>query len=114
MESQLKDRHCKPCEKGSPALDSATTRLLLAEVPGWSLRAESGQPPKLTKAYEFADFSAAMAFVDKVAAIAEEEQHHPDFCVHYSRVDVTVWTHTVSGLSDNDFIIAAKLDAALP
>ena len=65
MESQLKDRHCKPCEKGSPALDSATTRLLLTEVPGWSLRTESGQPAKLTRGYEFADFSAAMAFVDK-------------------------------------------------
>ena len=79
MEPQLKNRHCKPCEKGSPALDSATTRLLLAEVPGWSLRTESGQPPKLTRGYEFADFSAAMAFVDKVAAIAEEEPAPPGF-----------------------------------
>ena len=51
-----------------------------------------------------------MAFIDKMAALAEEEQHHPDFCVHYSRVDVTLWTHAVKGLSENDFILAAKLD----
>jgi 4a-hydroxytetrahydrobiopterin dehydratase len=54
-----------------------------------------------------------MAFVGKMAAVAEEEGHHPDFCVHYNRVDVSVWTHTVGGLSENDFILASKLDAAV-
>ena len=66
---------------------------------------------KISKRYEFADFLGAMAFVDKMAALAEREGHHPDFCVHYSRVDVTLWTHAARGLSENDFILASKLDA---
>src|SRR6476620_7913472 len=110
---RLKDKHCVPCEAGTPPLDEATTRLLLGDIPGWALRAEAGKPPRIARSFEFVDFLAAMAFVGKMAAIAEEEGHHPDFCVHYSRVDVSLWTHTVGGLSENDFILAAKLDAVL-
>lgn len=114
LQRQLKDKRCAPCPPGTPPLDEATIRLLLGEVPRWSLRDEPGQEAKISRRFEFADFVAAMAFVGKIASIAEEEQHHPDFCVHYSRVDVTLWTHSVRGLSENDFILAAKLDAALP
>ena len=92
-------------------------KLLLDEVSGWALRAQgeqaAGQPRLDRKRFEFADFLGAMAFVDKMAALAEEEGHHPDFCVHYSRVDVTLWTHAARGLSENDFILAAKIDAIL-
>jgi|tagenome__1003787_1003787.scaffolds.fasta_scaffold18678649_1 4a-hydroxytetrahydrobiopterin dehydratase len=118
--NQLKDRHCVPCEGGVPALDEATSRLLLDEVSGWALRAEGeqrgqpgqpGQPAQIAKRFEFADFLGAIAFVDKMAALAEQEGHHPDFCVHYSHVDVTLWTHAARGLSENDFILASKLDA---
>lgn len=105
----LKEKRCVPCEGGTPPLDELTTRKLLGEVKGWSVASEEGQP-RLRKRYQFVDFLAAMAFVDKMAALAEEEGHHPDFCVHYSRVDVTLWTHAVGGLSENDFILAAKLD----
>jgi 4a-hydroxytetrahydrobiopterin dehydratase len=105
----LKEKRCVPCEGGRPALDELTTRKLLGEVTGWSVVSEEGQP-RLRKRFQFVDFLAAMAFVDKMAALAEEEAHHPDFCVHYSRVDVTLWTHAVSGLSENDFILAAKID----
>jgi 4a-hydroxytetrahydrobiopterin dehydratase len=111
---QLKDRHCVPCEGGVPALDEATSKLLLDEVSGWTLRGEGeqpGQPAQIGKRFQFADFLGAMAFVDKMAALAEREAHHPDFCVHYSRVDVTLWTHAARGLSENDFILASKLDA---
>jgi 4a-hydroxytetrahydrobiopterin dehydratase len=108
--NQLKDRHCVPCEGGVPALDEVTSRLLLDEVSGWTLRIEPGQPAQIGKRFEFADFLGAMAFVDKMAALAEQEGHHPDFCVHGSRVDVTLWTHAVRGLSENDFILASKLD----
>jgi 4a-hydroxytetrahydrobiopterin dehydratase len=76
--------------------------------------APPAQPPRITKRYEFRDFLGAMAFVDKLAALAEAEGHHPDFCVHYSRVDVTLWTHAANGLTENDFIVASKLDAMLP
>lgn len=109
----LSDKRCIPCEAGTPALDEPTTRLLLGEVPGWSVHTPASQPTRITKTYEFTDFLTAMAFVDKMAAIAEGEGHHPDFCVHYSRVDVTLWTHAARGLTENDFILASKLDAAL-
>jgi 4a-hydroxytetrahydrobiopterin dehydratase len=108
---QLKEKHCVPCEGGVPALDDATTKMFMSEVTGWALRAEPGNPTKITKRYEFADFLGAMAFIDKMGALAESEGHHPDFCVHYSRVDVTLWTHAARGLSENDFILASKLDA---
>jgi len=106
---QLKEKHCVPCEGGTPPLDERATKLLLDEVKGWKVQA--GQPAKISKPYEFPDFLGAMAFVDKMAALAEREGHHPDFCVHYSRVDVTLWTHAARGLTENDFILASKLDA---
>ena len=108
----LKDKRCVPCEGGTPPLDDVTTRKLLGQVSGWAIASEAGQP-RIHKRFEFVDFLAAMAFVDKIAAVAEEEAHHPDFCVHYNRVDVTLWTHAVSGLSENDFILAAKIDGIL-
>ena len=108
----LKDKRCVPCEGGTPPLDDVTTRKLLGQVSGWAMASEVGQP-RIHKRFEFVDFLAAMAFVDKIAALAEAEGHHPDFCVHYNRVDVTLWTHAVGGLSENDFILAAKIDGIL-
>ncbi len=109
----LREKHCVPCEGGTPPLDAEAARRLLDEVKGWQLAAGSGEPGQITKRFEFADFLAAMAFVDKMAALAEEEGHHPDFCVHYNRVDVTLTTHAVRGLSENDFILASKIDAVV-
>jgi 4a-hydroxytetrahydrobiopterin dehydratase len=110
---ELKDKRCVPCEGGEPALDDETARKMLSQVLGWQLRSEPGQPPRIARHLRFDDFLSAMAFVDKMAALAEEQGHHPDFCVHYSQVDVTLWTHAVSGLSENDFILASKIDAIL-
>jgi 4a-hydroxytetrahydrobiopterin dehydratase len=112
---QLTEKHCVPCEGGTPALEERATKLLLDEVRDWKLEGgqPAGQPMKISKHYEFADFLGAMAFVDRMAALAEREGHHPDFCVHYSRVDVTLWTHAARGLTENDFILASKLDAIL-
>ena len=118
----LTARRCVPCEGGTPPLADPAARELLAQLTGWSLRTSAGTGAsdgskgshrELTKQYTFDDFLAAMAFVDRMAALAEEEGHHPDFCVHYSQVDVTLWTHAVKGLSENDFILASKLDAIL-
>lgn len=111
----LKDKRCVPCDGGTPPLDRNTVTMFLSEVKNWELRQgpEPGAPPKITKRFKFDDFLAAMAFVDKMAALAEAEQHHPDFCVHYSQVDVTLWTHVVAGLSENDFILASKIDDAI-
>jgi 4a-hydroxytetrahydrobiopterin dehydratase len=118
----LTARRCVPCEGGTPPLAEPAAKELLAQLTGWSQRTSTptstgeggkGSHPELTKRFTFDDFLAAMAFVDRMAALAEEEGHHPDFCVHYSQVDVTLWTHAVNGLSENDFILASKLDAIL-
>ena len=108
---ELKEKHCVPCEGGTPPLDDAAVGRLLGQVRGWSR--DTGKEARISKRFSFDDFLGAMAFVDKMAALAEEQGHHPDFCVHYSRVDVTLWTHAVGGLSENDFILASKLDAIL-
>jgi 4a-hydroxytetrahydrobiopterin dehydratase len=110
---KLSEKHCVPCEGGTPPLDDGAVTKMLGQVPGWARRDEAaGEKPgaRITKRFKFKDFVAAMAFLDKMAVIAEAEGHHPDFCVHYNQVDVTLWTHSVGGLSENDFILAAKIE----
>ena len=67
----------------------------------------------VTLRFRFGDFAGAIGFVDRMAAIAESEGHHPNFCVEFGSVDVRIWTHAIAGLSENDFILAAKIDAAV-
>ncbi len=88
-------------------LDAHRVGELLRDVPGWKV---SEDRSTLTKGFRFSDFAGTMGFVIQMAAIAEEEGHHPDFCVRYDRLDVQLSTHSIRGLSENDFIIAAKLD----
>jgi 4a-hydroxytetrahydrobiopterin dehydratase len=99
-------KHCVPCEAGTPKLDGVRIEEFLRQVDRWQ-----AMDDRLLKTFKFQNFVKAMEFLNRVAALAEGEQHHPDFCVHYSRVDFTLWTHTVGGLSENDFILAAKIDA---
>jgi 4a-hydroxytetrahydrobiopterin dehydratase len=101
----LLNTKCIPCERGGAKLEAPRIMELLPEVPGWNVKDD-----KLCKTFEFKDFVTAMQFLNRVAELAEKEGHHPDFCVHYSRVDFTIFTHAVGGLSDNDFILAAKID----
>lgn len=79
----------------------------LGALDGWDAREER---TRIHKHYRFQDFVTAMRFVNALALLAEDEGHHPDFAVHYSAVDVTLWTHAAGGLTENDFIVAAKLD----
>ena len=102
----LAHRKCVPMQKGAPKLGADRVRELLPQLKGWQ-----AQGDQLTKTFKFKDFVAAMSFLGKVAEVAEAEQHHPDFSVHYNRVDFTLTTHDVGGLSENDFIVAAKIDA---
>jgi 4a-hydroxytetrahydrobiopterin dehydratase len=102
----LRAKHCVPCEGGIPPLGDDEARELLAAVDSWAL--DGGV---IKRRFEFADFAAALVFVNRMAEVAEAEGHHPDFCVHWSRVDVSIWTHAVGGLTENDFILAAKIDA---
>ncbi|HVR62771.1 MAG TPA: 4a-hydroxytetrahydrobiopterin dehydratase [Polyangia bacterium] len=115
----LSSRRCVPCEGGTPPLDDHASGNLLQQITGWSKRTAAGvnpgeRHPEIHKRFQFADFLAAMAFVDRMGVLAEQEGHHPDFCVHYNQVDVTLWTHAVKGLSENDFILASKIDAIVP
>jgi 4a-hydroxytetrahydrobiopterin dehydratase len=80
---------------------------LLREVPGWQV---SGDNRTLSKEFRFSHFAGTMVFVSQMAALAEEQGHHPDFCVHYDRLDIQLTTHAIRGLSENDFIMAAKLN----
>lgn len=102
----LAEKRCRvPLPKGTPALARAAANALAPEVSQWKVAGD-----RLTRTFTFADFSAAMTFVNALATLAEAENHHPDFTVRYNKVDVSTWTHDVNGLSENDFILAAKLD----
>ena len=90
-----------------PPLDAERLRALLPEVKGWRVENDRRE---LHKRFELGTFAAAIAFVNRMAELAEAEGHHPDFCVRYDVLDVTLTTHAVHGLSENDFILAAKLD----
>lgn len=107
--TELKSKRCVPCEGGVPKLQGPIVQMLLKEIPDWELQGE-----KLHRKFEFKGFVQAMAFVNAMAKVAEDEGHHPNFCVNYKEVDVTIWTHAIDGLSENDFILAAKFDALLP
>jgi 4a-hydroxytetrahydrobiopterin dehydratase len=104
-------RRCVPCHAGTPRLTPAEVRAALSSLPGW----EAGEEfTRLHRHHRFADFAAAMRFVNALAAVAEAEGHHPDFTVRsWNLVDVTLWTHAIGGLSENDLIVAAKLDGLI-
>jgi 4a-hydroxytetrahydrobiopterin dehydratase len=104
----LASKHCVPCEGGVPALTAEQIASLLSELDGWSV--EDGK--KLKRTYRFRDFAQALAFVNKAGALAEAEGHHPDLLLSWGKVGVELWTHAIGGLSENDFILAAKLDQA--
>jgi 4a-hydroxytetrahydrobiopterin dehydratase len=101
------ERMCVPCEGGIEPLGSDRIGELLREVPGWRVSPNLGV---LSKRFRFTDFVSTMAFVNQMAVLAEEQGHHPDFCVHYDLLDIELSTHAIHGLSENDFIIAAKLE----
>lgn len=101
---------CVPCQGGVPTLTDAEIARLLPEVPAWSL-AETDGVKRIRREFAFPDFRAAMAFAVRVGELAEREGHHPDLHVGWGRVTVETWTHKIHGLHQNDFILAAKIDA---
>jgi 4a-hydroxytetrahydrobiopterin dehydratase len=96
----------KHCHDGAPKLDASTTRLLAAEVPEWNVAGE-----RLAREFKFPDFASALAFVNRVGEVAESENHHPDIALTWGKVAISTWTHSANGLSENDFVLAAKIDA---
>lgn len=96
---------CKPCEGGVPPLSPAEIKTLLSELNEWQV-AEG----KLRKGFKFKDHHATMAFVNAVAWISHQQDHHPDLAVGYNTCRVEYFTHSINGLSENDFFCAAKID----
>lgn len=104
--NELASRDCVPCRGGVPPLKGEEIKNLLAQVTGWEVVEEH----HLRKAYKFENFREAQAFVDRVGNLAEEQGHHPDICFGWGRAEITIWTHKIDGLTESDFVLAAKID----
>jgi 4a-hydroxytetrahydrobiopterin dehydratase len=106
MPMSLADKHCVPCRGGVPPLKGAELGSFASQVPGWKVVEEH----HLFRSFSFPDFKTALDFVNRVGAVAEEEGHHPDLMLSWGRVDVTTYTHKIDGLTESDFVLAAKID----
>jgi 4a-hydroxytetrahydrobiopterin dehydratase len=104
----LRQKHCVPCEGGMPPLTKEQIAEYVPQAPDWKV---ADDDKKIIKEFKFKDFKATVAFVNKVADIAESEGHHPDIYIFYNLVRFELSTHAVGGLSENDFILAAKINA---
>jgi 4a-hydroxytetrahydrobiopterin dehydratase len=106
--TELCNKHCVPCEGGVPPLSAAQVQQFLAGLPGWQLT-EDGQ--RIRRQWRVKDFLTGLDFFNRVGALAEQEGHHPDLhLVGYRNVAIEIWTHAIGALSENDFILAAKID----
>lgn len=102
----LADQTCVPCKGGVPPLKEDAIQTLHAQVPAWDV-------PKghhLFRVFKFPDFKTALDFVNRAGAVAEEQGHHPDLLLAWGKVEVTIYTHKIDGLTESDFVLAAKLD----
>lgn len=106
MASELARKTCVPCRGGVPPLPEDESRRLLAQLRGW----EVVNNHHLQKSYRFTNFAGALAFVDRVGAVAEEQNHHPDIFLAWGKAKLEIWTHKINGLTESDFILAAKID----
>ena len=102
----LADRRCVPCEAGTPPLEDSVVAELLTELEGWKLDPEG----RLVKTFKFKGFMPGVQLVDRIAELAEAEGHHPDLCLSWGALTASLITHAIGGLSENDFVLAAKID----
>jgi 4a-hydroxytetrahydrobiopterin dehydratase len=107
-QSSLADKHCTELPPGTPALEGNEISELIGSVQGWHV--DEGQ---ISKSFDFKDYYQTVAFVNMIAFVANRENHHPDLEVGYNKCKVTFSTHSVGGLSENDFICAAKIERLL-
>lgn len=105
--SELSERHCIPCRGGVPPLKGDEIKKLHAQLDGWEVVNEH----HLRKEYRFSNYAEALAHVNRISEIAEAEGHHPDICFGWGKVEVLIWTHKIDGLTESDFVLAAKIDA---
>jgi 4a-hydroxytetrahydrobiopterin dehydratase len=106
MGTELARKTCVPCKGGVPPLTRERVEGLLRQVSGWKL----ADGRRIAKEFTFPDFSRALAAVNRIGALAEEQGHHPDLHLAWGRVGVEIWTHKIDGLTESDFILAAKID----
>lgn len=104
--SQLAGKNCVPCRGGVPPLRGEEIEPLLTQVSGWRVVNEH----HLEKDYAFPDFQTALDFVNQAGGIAEEQGHHPDIFLSWGKAGIKIWTHKIDGLTESDFILAAKID----
>ena len=102
----LGNKKCVPCENGAQPFDTEAVHVYLLDTPGW----ESVDDTKITRQFKFKDFVAAIDFINKVADLAESEGHHPDIHISYNKVTLELTTHAAKGLTENDFILAVKIN----
>ena len=110
MSTEISLMTCKPCKVGTPPLKGEALEHLSKQLdPGWMV-VESHH---LEKRYHFDDFKQALAFTNRAGGVAEEQGHHPDIYLSYGKVEIKIWTHKIDGLTESDFILAAKIDDVL-
>jgi 4a-hydroxytetrahydrobiopterin dehydratase len=102
----LASRECVPCRGGVPPMSGPEIESFIKQLVGW----EVVQAHHLRKTFEFKDFRDALAFVNRIGALSEEQGHHPDISFGWGHAEVTIWTHKIDGLTESDFILAAKID----
>jgi 4a-hydroxytetrahydrobiopterin dehydratase len=104
--AELFERQCVPCRGGVPPLKGEEIKNFLRQLAGWQVVNEH----HLQRTYRFKDFRASLQFVNRIGELAEEQGHHPDICFGWGKADVTIWTHKIDGLTESDFVLAAKID----
>lgn len=107
--TELARQTCEACRRDSPRVTAEEMEALKPQVPAWTVAEREGVP-RLERVFEFPDFAQALAFTNRVGAIAEEQGHHPALLTEWGRVTVSWWTHKIHGLHRNDFVMAARTD----
>ena len=105
--SELASKNCVPCRGGVPPLNGEQLHAFSHQLPNWHVINEH----HITRVFTFPDFKQALEFVNRVGALAEEQGHHPDILLTWGKAEITLWTHKIDGLTESDFIMAAKIDA---
>ena len=104
--SELAERQCVPCRGGVPPLKGDEVQRLLGQLADWQAVDEH----HLVKTYRFQNFRGALGFVNRIGELAEQQGHHPDICFGWGRAEISIWTHKIDGLTESDFVLAAKID----
>jgi len=106
MMTELAERQCVPCRGGVPPMKSDEIEKFLGQLDGWKVVEEH----HLQKTYSSKNFRETLDFVNRVGELAEEQGHHPDICFGWGKAEITIWTHKIDGLTESDFVLAAKID----